>query len=65
MPEGAKKKEAAAKLLEKKVEWTTATGKKILGKVSRVHGSKGAIVARFEKGIPGQALGTDVEIFDK
>lgn len=55
-------KEDAKKLLGKKVEWTTPSGKKIVGEVTRAHGGKGNVVARFEKGLPGQAMGTKVEI---
>lgn len=62
LPENSLKKEDAEKLLGKKVVWKTPSGKEILGKVSRIHGRKGAIIARFEKGLPGQALGTDVDI---
>lgn len=60
--EDVKSKEEARKLMKKKVEWTTPTGKKISGVVSKVHGNKGAVLVKFEKGLPGQALGTDVEI---
>lgn len=63
-PEGCENKEQAEKLLGKKVEWTTPSGKKIEGKVSRVHGRKGAVVASFDKGLPGQSLGTEVEIIE-
>jgi large subunit ribosomal protein L35Ae len=61
-PEKAKNKEDATKLLGKKVEWVTSSGKKLSGEITRVHGNKGAVVARFEKGLPGQALGTEIEI---
>lgn len=61
-PEKSNSKEDAAKLLGKKVEWTTSSGKKLVGEVTRVHGNSGAVVARFEKGLPGQALGTEIEI---
>jgi len=60
--EGVGSKEEAKKILKKKVEWTTPSGKKISGKVSKVHGNKGCVLARFEKGMPGQALGTPVEV---
>jgi len=63
-PEKAKTREAAGKLLGKKVEWTTSAGKKITGEVTRIHGNGGAVVARFEKGLPGQALGTEINILD-
>ncbi|MFA4983551.1 MAG: 50S ribosomal protein L35ae, partial [Candidatus Micrarchaeia archaeon] len=38
------------------------TGKEIIGKVSKAHGNSGAVLARFDKGLPGQAIGTEVEI---
>jgi len=63
LAEGTTSKEEAAKLLGKKVTWKTKTGKIIAGKVSRVHGKKGAVIARFTKGIPGQAIGTKATIY--
>jgi len=57
-------KEAASKLLGKKVAWKTQSGKKIVGTITRVHGNKGAVIARFNKGLPGQAIGTEVDIKD-
>ncbi|MEA3255881.1 MAG: 50S ribosomal protein L35ae [Candidatus Altiarchaeota archaeon] len=62
IPEGVNDKEKASKLIGKAVEWTTPSGKKISGKAVKVHGRNGSILVRFEKGLPGQALGTDVEI---
>jgi len=64
LPEKCSKKEEATKLVGKKVEWTTLSGKKIIGKVTKPHGRKGAVIVRFNKGLPGQALGTEVEIKD-
>lgn len=61
-PEKSKNKEDAAKLLGKKAEWTTPSGRKLTGEVTRIHGNSGAVVARFQKGLPGQALGTEIEI---
>ena len=55
-------KEKAKKLVGKAVSWT-APGKKkttIKGKISAAHGNKGAIRVLFEKGLPGQSLGTKV-----
>jgi len=59
-----KKREEASKLVGKTVTWTS-TGKnpkKIQGKISSAHGNKGVVRAIFEKGLPGQAIGTEVEI---
>lgn len=61
-PEKSSNKEEASKLLGKKVEWKTPSGKVLVGKISRLHGRKGEVVARFKKGLPGQSLGTDIEI---
>jgi len=59
---GSKNKEDAAKLVGKEVAWKSPAGKIIKGKVSGSHGNKGMIRAIFERGLPGQALNTDVEI---
>jgi len=61
-PKGAKAKADAQKLIGKTVEWTTSAGNKMTGTVTRVHGGNGAVVARFEKGLPGQAIGTKAKI---
>ena len=55
-------KEQASKLISNTVEWTTPTGKKIVGNVRRAHGNNGYVLVRFNKGLPGQALGSEVEI---
>ena len=52
----------AEKLLGKKAVWTTSSGKKLSGTVTKAHGNNGAVLVRFEKGLPGQALGTELEI---
>jgi len=62
LPEGVRKKDAAEKLLNKKIVWTNTKGKPISGKISAVHGRKGAVRAIFEKGLPGQALGKEAQI---
>ncbi len=36
--------------------------KKIMGKVAAPHGNKGVLRVIFERGLPGQAIGTKVEI---
>jgi len=61
----SKNKDDAVKLIGSKVEWKTGTDKKIAGKVSRAHGNNGCVLARFNRGLPGQSLGTDVEITGK
>ncbi len=61
-PDGPKSKEDAEKLIGKTVEWMTASGKKMTGTVSKPHGSKGAVLAQFDPGLPGQAIGTSAQI---
>ena len=52
----------AGKLVGKEVEWKSPAGKIIKGRISSAHGNKGVVRAIFEKGLPGQAVTTDVEI---
>jgi large subunit ribosomal protein L35Ae len=63
-PSGVEDKEQAAKLVGRKAVWKSP-GKQpaaIAGKVSAVHGSNGCVRVIFERGLPGQALGTQVAI---
>ncbi len=57
-------KESAGKLVGKEVVWTSPGKlKKIIkGKISSAHGNKGVVRAIFERGLPGQAVTTEVEI---
>jgi len=52
----------AEKLISKEVVWTSPSGKKIKGEIRAVHGNKGALRVKFEKGMPGQAIGTKVNL---
>lgn len=60
--EGTKSKKDAEKFIGKAVEWKSPAGKTIRGKISACHGTKGIVRAIFEKGLPGQAVTTEVEI---
>tara|TARA_Y100000310_G_scaffold253790_1_gene260741 strand:+ start:4913 stop:5167 length:255 start_codon:yes stop_codon:yes gene_type:complete len=57
-----KNREEAGKLVGKEVVWTSPAGKEIKGKISSAHGNKGLVRAIFEKGLPGQARNTEVEV---
>ncbi len=51
----------AGRLIGRKVAWPV--GKRVVrGKIVSVHGANGLVIARFKKGVPGQALGSPVEI---
>jgi len=53
----------AGQLFNRKVVWKQ--GKvKLIGKIARAHGKNGVVVVKFQKGVPGQALGTTVELID-
>ncbi len=57
-------KEAAQKLVSKKVKWNCpGKDKKVIsGKISAAHGNSGCVRAIFERGMPGQSLGTEVSV---
>ncbi len=64
-PEGVSAKDKAEALVGKDVTWKNPKGKnkiEIKGKIASVHGNKGCVRVIFEKGLPGQALGTKVQI---
>ena len=60
----AKNKEEASKLIGKEVIWISPgkDKKHIKGKIAATHGNKGLVRAIFEKGLPGQAITTEVEV---
>jgi large subunit ribosomal protein L35Ae len=60
--EGVESREEASKFEGKEVEWKSSAGKIIKGKIAAAHGGKGVVRAIFEKGLPGQAITTKVEI---
>ncbi len=55
-------REKATAYVGKAVKWTTPSGKVIAGKVASSHGNGGALRVVMEKGLPGQAVGTELEI---
>lgn len=59
---GKKNKTDAEGLIMKEVAWKSPAGKIIKGVISDTHGNKGLVRAIFEKGLPGQAINTEVEI---
>ena len=60
--EGTANRKDAVKFVGREVTWKSGAGKIIKGKISSVHGNKGVVRAIFEKGLPGQAVTTEVEI---
>jgi len=60
--EGVDRKDKAEPLVGKEVVWKSPANKEIKGKVASAHGNKGAVRVIFETGMPGQSVGTKVEI---
>jgi ribosomal protein L35AE/L33A len=56
--------ENAASLIGRKVTWKSNGGKRITGVIVRTHG-KDALLVRFRKGLPGDALGDSLELKKK
>ena len=55
--------EEAEKVIGKTASWTSPSGTVIKGKVSALHGKNGNVRVIFEeKGLPGQSLGTKIQI---
>jgi len=52
----------AGQLVNRKVVWKQGDIK-LMGKIAGSHGKKGVVKVKFQKGVPGQALGTTVELF--
>ena len=48
-------------LIGRRVIWK-GERKQFIGKVVGFHGKKGVVRVKFKKGVPGQALGTKVEL---
>lgn len=60
--EGVNSKEKTKEVIGKKVVWKSSGGKEIKGKISKSHGNSGAVRVILEKGVPGQAIGSEVEV---
>ncbi len=60
--DGSDSREKAVKFIGKKVVWKSPAGKEIVGKVTDIHGNSGVVRARFNRGLPGQAIGDMVEV---
>ncbi|MEM4230560.1 MAG: 50S ribosomal protein L35ae [Candidatus Pacearchaeota archaeon] len=61
---GAKNRKEAEKFIGKEVVWKSSSGKIIKGKISSPHGNKGLVRAIFEKGLPGQSIGTEIKLIE-
>lgn len=66
--EGVRDKKGADALKGKKLFWVSKpkksenVKKKICGKITAAHGAKGLVRVVFERGLPGQCVGDNVEV---
>lgn len=60
--QGIESDKDAAKFIGKTVIWQTPSGKRISGKIVKVHGKNGVVRAHFKHGLPGHSLGTEIKI---
>ncbi|MBI2630222.1 50S ribosomal protein L35ae [Candidatus Pacearchaeota archaeon] len=60
----SKNREEAKKLVGRIVSWKSPAGKEIRGKISSAHGNKGRVRAIFERGLPGQSVGTEITLIE-
>ena len=61
---GFSNREEAKKMAGKEVIWRSPAGKEIKGKISDAHGNKGIVRAILEKGLPGHAITTDIDVLE-
>jgi large subunit ribosomal protein L35Ae len=59
---GLTSRDEAAAVVGKEALWKSPAGKIIKGRVSSAHGNNGIVRAIFEKGLPGQAMTSEVEV---
>jgi large subunit ribosomal protein L35Ae len=52
---------ASENIIGQKVLWTNGKSE-LCGRIVGFHGKNGVVRARFKKGLPGQALGTLIEL---
>jgi large subunit ribosomal protein L35Ae len=55
-------RDKATKYIGRKVVWRNQKGNTLIGKITGVHGRNGVLKARFKKGLPGQAMGAELEV---
>jgi large subunit ribosomal protein L35Ae len=53
----------AGQLVGRKITWRNGK-RRFTGRIVALHGRNGAVRARFNPGLPGQALGTTVELLE-
>ena len=52
----------AAEFIGRKVTWESPSGNILTGKIVNIRGGNGVLKAIFKKGLPGQAIGKELNI---
>lgn len=52
----------AASFIGRKVVWKSESGGRLVGKIVGIHGKRGVLRAWFRKGLPGQAIGSKLDV---
>lgn len=60
--DGINKKEKTKDLIGKRIIWKSPKGKELRGEIVKSHGNNGYVRAKFETGMPGQSIGTKINI---
>jgi large subunit ribosomal protein L35Ae len=47
------------------VVWVSPAKKELKGEIKGAHGNNGAVRVKWERGMPGQSIGTKVEVLVK
>ena len=56
------KEKNTTNVVGKKAIWTSPAGRRTEGKVTKQIGNKGNVIVKFKFALPGQAIGTQIEI---
>lgn len=60
--EGINSRNEAASFIGRKIIWKSKTKKTITGKIVSIHGRNGIVRVNLKKGLPGQAVGSQITI---
>ncbi len=63
--DGVANSNQASRLIGWKVLYKDTRGNEYHGKIIDIHGNKGVVIARFNRNLPGQAIGKDIYIYPK
>jgi len=60
--ENVENKREVAVYIGRKAVWHSKSGSRLIGRVVSIHGRGGTLEVRFRKGLPGEAVGTEIAL---